>query len=232
MSTEKGTYQAPAGAAVPVKGEVVATQPAEAPIAATVAAHAPWPVQLCCYDNCNCCADLPLCCYAHWCAPCLWAEAAEYLQVNTLRSPQDAECCQPCCCCTSARCATNYWTLWGYGCATSLAQSLCNALGCQSISGFINLTPVLTMRSRQQLEQQGLTVECGHAYCADYWCFPCSVYQQGVYVKHVLKQDFVCCTYQGCCKQTCGAGPAPGEMQLTLPNRYAVVTAQPGAAVV
>ena len=29
--TEKGTYQAPAGAAVPVKGEVVATQPAEAP---------------------------------------------------------------------------------------------------------------------------------------------------------------------------------------------------------
>ena len=61
---------------------------------------------------------------------------------------------------------------------------------------FINLTPVLTMRSRQQLEEQGLTVECGHAYCADYWCFPCSVYQQGVYVKHVLKQDFVCCTYQ------------------------------------
>ena len=38
MSTDKGTYQAPAGAAVPVKGEVVATQPAEAPIAATVAA--------------------------------------------------------------------------------------------------------------------------------------------------------------------------------------------------
>ena len=29
MSTEKGTYQAPAGAAVPVKGEVIATQPAE-----------------------------------------------------------------------------------------------------------------------------------------------------------------------------------------------------------
>ena len=88
------------------------------------------------------------------------------------------------------------------------------------------------MRSRQQLEQQGLTVECGHAYCADYWCFPCSAYQQGVYVKHVLKQDFTCCTYTGCCKQTCGQGPAPGEMQLTLPNRYAVVTAQPGAAVV
>ena len=99
MSTEKGTYQAPAGAAVPVKGEVVATQPAET--IAVVAGGTPWPVQLCCYDNCNCCADLPLCCYAAWCAPCLWAEAAEYLQVNTLRSPQDAECCQPCCCCTS-----------------------------------------------------------------------------------------------------------------------------------
>ena len=38
MSTEKGTYQAPAGAAVPVKGEVIATQPASAPIAATVVA--------------------------------------------------------------------------------------------------------------------------------------------------------------------------------------------------
>ena len=128
MSTEKGTYQAPAGAAVPVKGEVIATQPAET--IAVVAGGTPWPVQLCCYDKCNCCADLPLCCYAAWCAPCLWAEAAEYLQVNTLRSPEDAECCQPCCCCTSARCATNYWTLWGYGCATSLAQSLCNAMGC------------------------------------------------------------------------------------------------------
>ena len=231
MSTEKGTYQAPAGAAVPVKGEVIATQPASAPIAATVVAGTPWPVQLCCYDNCNCCADLPLCCYAAWCAPCLWAEAAEYLQVDTLRSPQDAECCQPCCCCTSARCATNYWALMGYSCATSLAQSLCNAMGCQSISSFINLQALLTMRSRQQLEQQGLTVECGHAYCADYWCFPCSAYQQGVYVKHVLKQDFVCCTYQ-CCKNSCGQGPAPGEMQLTLPNRYAAVTAQPGAAVV
>ena len=232
MSTEKGTYQAPAGAAVPVKGEVVATQPASAPIAATVVAGTPWPVQLCCYDNCNCCADLPLCCYAAWCAPCLWAEAAEYLQVDTLRSPQDAECCQPCCCCTSARCATNYWALMGYSCATSLAQSLCNAMGCQSISSFINLQALLTMRSRQQLEEQGLAVECGHAYCADYWCPSCSAYQQGVYVKHVLKQDFVCCTYQSCCKQTCGRGPAPGEMQLTLPNRYAAVTAQPGAAVV
>ena len=67
MSTEKGGYQAP----LPVKGEVVATQPAETVVAATVAAHAPWPVQLCCYDNCNCGADLPLCCYAAWCAPCL-----------------------------------------------------------------------------------------------------------------------------------------------------------------
>ena len=141
--TEKGGYQAP----LPVKGEVVATQPAEAPIAATVVAGTPWPVQLCCFDNCNCCADLPLCCYAYWCAPCLWAEAAEYLQVNTLRSPQDAECCQPCCCCTSARCATNYWALMGYSCATSLAQSLCNAMGCQSISSFINLHAFLTMRS-------------------------------------------------------------------------------------
>ncbi len=44
MSTEKGTYQAPAGAAVPVKGEVIATQPASAPIAATVVAGTPWPV--------------------------------------------------------------------------------------------------------------------------------------------------------------------------------------------
>ncbi len=68
MSTEKGTYQAPAGAAVPVKGEVVATQPAET-VHAVVAGGTPWPVQLCCYDNCNCGADLPLCCYAAWCAP-------------------------------------------------------------------------------------------------------------------------------------------------------------------
>ena len=37
MSTEKGTYQAPAGAAVPVKGEVIATQPETI---AVVAAHA------------------------------------------------------------------------------------------------------------------------------------------------------------------------------------------------
>ena len=170
----KGTYQAPAGPPA-LKGEVVATQPAET-IAAAAAHAVAGPA--CCYDNCNCaptcrCAAMPLV------RPCLWAEAAEYLQVDTLRSPQDAECCQPCCCCTSARCATNYWALMGYSCATSLAQSLCNAMGCQSISSMINLTPLLTMRSRQQLEEQGLAVECGHAYCADYWCFPCSAYQQG-----------------------------------------------------
>ena len=48
---------------------------------------------------------------------------------------------------------------------------------------------------------------------ADLLMLPVLAYQQGVYVKHVLKQDFVCCTYSGCCKQDGGRGPAP-QMQL------------------
>ena len=231
MSTGKAPYQGPPADAMPVKGTVIATQPAETILEGTVVATTAWPVQLCCFDNCNCCADLPLCCYAFYCAPCLWAEAAEYLQVNTLRSATDAEACAPSCCCTTRRCATNYWALVGYSCATSLTQQLCQVMGCQPVGQFINLTPLLTMRSRQQLERQGLEVECGHAYCADYWCFPCSAYQQAVYVKHVLKQDFTCCTYQGCCKESCcpcvGQRLAPGEMSLRLgatPAHYAAVT--------
>ena len=45
-----------------------------------------------------------------------------------------------------------------------------------------SFSPYKIRDHRCYLEEQGLTVECGHAYCADYWCFPCSAYQQGVYV--------------------------------------------------
>jgi hypothetical protein len=188
MSTAKGHKGHPVDA-IPIKGTVVA-QPAEMIHQGAVGeihqgavgAAIPWPVELFCFDNCNICADLPLCCYASHCQVCLWAEVAAHLQVNTLRSASDAEVCAPSCCCTSRRRATNCWVFLGYYGGGCVLNHLCQAVGCPIV---IMLTPFLTMRSRQHLESQGLEVECGHAYCADCLCIPCSKYQQAVYVKHV-----------------------------------------------
>jgi len=213
-----------------VKGEVISQDAVTQGVVVM-----PWPAKLCCFDCCNCAADLGLCCYAAWCAPCLWSEIAEHLSVSPIEDT-DPEMCSPCMGCTSRRCATNYWAFIGFQFFTSVAQGAASALGCQSVANVINLVPCLTMKSRQVLEQEhGLEVQCNNAYCADYWCGASSTYQQAVYVKHVLKKDFASVYYKNCKKCCCcGANPAPGAMKTALPPPagYAAITQQPVAAVV
>ena len=178
MSTEKGTYQAPAGAAVPVKGEVIATQPAETVHAASSLAARRGPSSSAASTTAIVVRTSRCAAHSVLGRPCLWAEAAEYLQVDTLRSPQDAECCQPCCCCTSARCATNYWVLMGCSRADVPGLAPRNAMGCQSISSMINLTS-LDDAVAPAIGAAGPHGRVGHATALISRCFPCSVYQQG-----------------------------------------------------
>mmetsp|Transcript_7669 Transcript_7669/g.24122 ORF Transcript_7669/g.24122 Transcript_7669/m.24122 type:complete len:219 (-) Transcript_7669:42-698(-) len=211
------------------KAQVVQGAVIEQPLDAIVVS--PWPTKLCCYDNLNCGADLPLCCYAHFCTPCLWAEVADALAVDVVADPEQ---CAPSCNCTSRRCATACYAYCAYSCLQSITQSLLQGLGCQSVAGLVQIVPCLTMKTRQSLEvKQGLEVQCGNAYCADFWCSSCSAYQQAVFVKHVMRKDFECCTYQTCCKPYCAccSSPAPGEMvtrlSATPPGYAAVTTSQP-----
>jgi len=111
-----------------------------------------------------------------------------------------------------------------------------NAVVGHNSCGWVNLVPLLTMKTRVALEKKyGLERQCGHPYCADYWCFSCSAYQQAFFVKHTLKEDFTCCTYKDCCSKhccsCCGERPAPGEAKRggpTPPKGYEAVTEQPG----
>ena len=226
MATSKVVDSAPAPT-----GNVVVVQGVVTGFSTPLVGDKDWPAALCCFDNCGCAADLPLCCYATWCTPCLWAELAERLDVSGVDG--NPELCGPCLCCTTPRCATNYWALAAWSCASSLLQGALATVLHQSAS-WARLEPILTSKTRATLERNhGLRRQCCSPCCVHYWCGASALYQEAVYVKHVLKKDFDCCSYKGCCQTSCccclGANPAPGEFR---GDGYAAVTTQPGMGAV
>jgi Cys-rich protein (TIGR01571 family) len=226
MATSKVVDSAPAPT-----GNVVVVQGVVTGFSTPLVGDKDWPAALCCFDNCGCAADLPLCCYATWCTPCLWAELAERLDVSGVDG--NPELCGPCLCCTTPRCATNYWALAAWSCASSLLQGALATVLHQSAS-WARLEPILTSKTRATLERNhGLRRQCCSPCCVHYWCGASALYQEAVYVKHVLKKDFDCCSYKGCCQTSCccclGANPNPGEFR---GDGYAAVTTQPGMGAV
>jgi len=129
-----------------------------------------WPVKLCCYDGCSCCcgkADLPLCCYATWCYPWLWAELAAHL---------DVQACPTALCCNISRrrsdVLSNFAAVKQIGIVDITFQWLMRVgLGQWAFTAsWVHVTPCLTMRTRHVFEEKkGLPKVCGHVLSRCPW---------------------------------------------------------------
>lgn len=77
-------------------------------------------------------------------------------------------------------------------------------------SYFMHVAPCISCTSRSALRTKyGLSdTSCCCPCCAHYCCQTCALYQESVYVKHVLRKEPSCCCY-ACCKDLCGS-PEPG----------------------
>lgn len=160
-----------------------------------------------CWDCCRCRSELALCCYSCLCPWCLWAEVMEHLDQL------------PPCCCGKATWAKAYACIvltsrlggflqLGYQAACPLASVYSDC--------FCRLTPFASTSSRWALGRKYgilLNKDCINPFCAHFWCFYCAIYQEAIFVKHILRKDFTCCIYQ-CLRHVCaccGQNPAPGE---------------------
>lgn len=166
-----------------------------------------WVSQPYCWNNCEFSVDLGLCCYTTWCLECAWAE-----MMSALGTPAP--------CCASTSCGTAFACLIATVFAQTALQlqlvlSIFNAKPMLCLPLFVRLTPTVTSRVRRYLASKyGLSIsDCRGPCCLHYWCSPCAVYQEALYVKHVLKKDFRCCCYV-CCRTacSCGANPDPGDL--------------------
>mmetsp|Transcript_16444 Transcript_16444/g.51509 ORF Transcript_16444/g.51509 Transcript_16444/m.51509 type:complete len:224 (+) Transcript_16444:43-714(+) len=213
------------------EGEAVYTPNPLAPNATVALVEQPtqnWVSEWFCWNNCDCGVDLPLCCYVACCPACAWGEIMEAIET-------------PAPCCTSTSCFSSCSCLY----LTEFGQVfLINMLAAhypmsQHFSGLMNVASLVSMRSRATLgSKYGLDVtDCGGPCCIHYWCFSCALFQEALYVKHVLKKDPSSCCYTCCCKTvcTCGDTPEPGDLA-TIRNRHQqialVTTNQPVADVV
>lgn len=88
---------------------------------------------------------------------------------------------------------------------TAIELGLCWLGSC-----FMNATPCVSCTSRSTLgTKYGLPdAACCCPCCVHYCCQPCALYQESVYVKHVLRKEPTCCCYTWC-KDSCGS-PEPG----------------------
>lgn len=185
-----------------------------------------------CWDLCQCRRDLPLCCYSCLCPSFLWAELMMHLDEL------------PPCCCGEATWIKAYVCIvltsglegllqLGYQAAFPIASANSNCL--------CHITPLVSASSRRALgRKHGVSVnkDCVNPFCAHYWCACCAIYQEAIYVKHILRKDFTCCVYH-CLRYLCaycGQNPAPGEYCLErFPINSAavspVIDAQPNCLV-
>lgn len=160
-----------------------------------------------CWDCCRCRSDLPLCCYSFLCPWCLWAELMKHLDQL------------PLCCCGKATWAKAYACIvltnqlggllqLGYQSACPLTSAYSSCL-CRA-------TPFVSSSSRWALGRKygiSLNKDCINPFCAHYWCFRCAIYQEALYVKHILRKDFTCCFYNWL-RYVCacfGQNPNPGQ---------------------
>ena len=146
------------------------------------------------------------------------------------------EACGPCLCCTTPKCATNFWAVTAVSCASSILQVALSPFLGQQVVQYVRLEPLLTSKTRATLEaDHGLAKSCPTPCLTHYLCGASALYQEAVYVKHALKKDFDCCSYKTCCANhcccCCGDRPRPGDIVLRdgAPRPYAAVTQQPGA---
>ena len=132
----------------------------------------------CCWDNCQCQRDCGLCCYTICCPMCAYAD----IMANT----KSGTCC----------------------CPVGFGYSLACITGCLFVgvvASCVNLVPCISCTSREALgHKYGLpTNDCCCACCAHCCCQTCALYQESVYVKHVLLKEPTCCCYFGC-QDCCG----------------------------
>lgn len=167
-----------------------------------------------CWDDCGCRHDIGLCCYGLFCPWCLWAEMIAILE-------EPLVCC---CCCSRPGCLAAFFCVEVTRCLEGLLQLSYLAafpLSAAYLDCLLRLTPFVTARSRAALgRKHGLPThaDCFHPWCAHFFCLYCALYQEAVFIKHVLGRDFGCCFYH-CCATLClccGRNPDPGFFRLPL----------------
>lgn len=145
-----------------------------------------YPTQLLCWDHCSCTKDFGLCMYTCCCTPCAHADTMLHIDSSTCGCPVGW---YPSCCCA---CIPSIFTY-------SL-QSALNSFGLGFLSYFANFQGIVTCTSRLALKKKrGLdSTECLHPCCAHWWCNPCAIYQENLYLKHVEHKEPDCCCYPHC----------------------------------
>lgn len=153
-----------------------------------------YPTHLCCW-NCNqgqgSNNDTALCCYA-FCFPyCAYADIMNNLEENT--------CCCPVGFCSSLLCVLPL------GIFSYTVYVACSAVIVYNLAIFVNYAGKTTEKSRRTLKRKYnlTTEECGCSSCAHICCFTCAMYQESMYIKHVLDKEPSCILYQ-CCNFICG----------------------------
>mmetsp|Transcript_3290 Transcript_3290/g.8455 ORF Transcript_3290/g.8455 Transcript_3290/m.8455 type:complete len:200 (+) Transcript_3290:177-776(+) len=109
------------------------------------------------------------------------------------------------------------------------------AFGLYLCSPFVNIVPCVTCGGRQSLNYKyGLPInDCCCPCFAHYCCQTCALYQEIVYVKHVLKKEPTCCCYKNCCNESgaCCPGTEPGGYSgIVTEQPVLVVSQQPADA--
>ncbi|KAJ8598610.1 hypothetical protein CTAYLR_001718 [Chrysophaeum taylorii] len=166
----------PAGGAALVTGVVVSTG------GGAPANPSNYISDLCCWDGCQCSRDCALCCYATFCPYCAYADIMAAIEM-------------PSCCCPVGF-SYSLGCVLPFGLVSYAVQIVMNSFGLCLCSPFVNIVPCITCTSREAL---------GTKYgCAHYCCQTCAIYQEAVYVKHVVRKEPMCCCYDSCCVPMCG----------------------------
>lgn len=116
---------------------------------------------------------------------------------------------EPTCCCPVGF-GYSLACIMPLGLLSYIIQEGMNLVGLGLCAPCVNLVPCISCTSREALgKKYGLpTADCCCACCAHYCCQTCALYQESVYVKHVLKKEPTCCCYPTC--MNCCGGPQPG----------------------
>eukprot|EP00631_Chrysoreinhardia_giraudii_P001358 CAMPEP_0197416744 /NCGR_PEP_ID=MMETSP1170-20131217/2970_1 /TAXON_ID=54406 /ORGANISM="Sarcinochrysis sp, Strain CCMP770" /LENGTH=268 /DNA_ID=CAMNT_0042943661 /DNA_START=47 /DNA_END=854 /DNA_ORIENTATION=- len=180
-----------------------------------------WPSEFCCWDNCGCNKDCGLWCYTCCCPMCVYAEIMAAIE-------------EPTCCCQVGFCPSLACVL-SIGFASWILQHAMTAFGLYLCSPFVNIVPCVTCGGRQSLNYKyGLPInDCCCPCFAHYCCQTCALYQEIVYVKHVLKKEPTCCCYKNCCNESgaCCPGTEPGGYSgIVTEQPVLVVSQQPADA--
>lgn len=151
--------------------------------------------------------------YAICCPYCAYAEVMEHID-------------QPSCCCEVGFCNSLLCVMTG-GFISYILQTVMYSTGIGAGGAWaVNFTPCITCEARQALGKKYSlpTNDCCCPCAAHYFCQGCSIYQESVYVKHVLKKDMNCCCYVNCCR---GSKPGDFKGKILANQGNGVISTQP-----